>query len=339
MAHDHDHTHEHAHAGAHHHGDPDRQRLAFIVAIALNSAFVAVEFSYGFIANSTALMADAGHNLSDVLGLALALGASMLARRSPSARFTYGLRSTTILAALANAMLLFVACGAIGWEALQRFSQPPTVQGLTVMAVAAVGIVVNGLSAWLFVKGSKDDLNIRGAYLHMAADAAVSLGVVVAGGVILLTGWNWLDPAISLVIVAVILVGTWGLLRESLRLALDAVPAHIDVAAVAAHLGALPGVAAVHDLHIWGMSTTEAALTVHLVTPAGYPGDAEIDAIAEGLAQRFGIRHSTLQVELGTTQHACCLAADGGRGSAVAPDDDHDHDHDHEHEHGGAHAH
>ena len=309
--------------------------MAFIVAIALNSVFVAVEFGYGFVANSTALMADAGHNLSDVLGLALALGASMLARRSPSARFTYGLRSTTILAALANAVLLFVACGAIGWEALQRVAQPPSVQGITVMAVAGVGIVVNGLSAWLFVKGSEDDLNVRGAYLHMAADAAVSLGVVMAGGAILLTGWNWLDPAISLVIVAVILVGTWGLLRESLHLALDAVPPHIDVAAVAAHLGALPGVATLHDLHIWGMSTTEAALTVHLVMPAGYPGDAEVDAIAAGLAQRFGIRHSTLQVELGTTEHACCLAPDGrpGGGRGKAPGADHDH------EHGAAHAH
>ena len=310
--HDHDHSHNqhagHSHAGAHHHhAAPTDAGRAFFIAIALNSVFVVIEFGYGFVANSTALMADAGHNLSDVLGLGLAWAATWLGRRSPSERFTYGLRSSSILAALANAMLLFVACGAIGWEALHRITQPSAVAGMTVIAVAAAGIVVNGLSAWLFVKGIKGDLNIRGAYLHMAADAAVSLGVVVAGFVMLITGWYWLDPAISLVIVAVILVGTWGLLRESVHLALDAVPPHIDVAAVASYLETLPGVAALHDLHIWGMSTTESALTVHLVMPGGYPDDNAIDSITRTLAERFSIHHSTLQVEQGTTQHACSL--------------------------------
>jgi cobalt-zinc-cadmium efflux system protein len=305
------HTHDcahHGHGHSHnHHGIPGDSGTAFFVAVLLNTVFVAVEFTYGFIANSTALMADAGHNLSDVFGLLLAWGAAILARRAPSARFTYGLRSTSILAALANAMFLLVACGAIAWEAVQRFSQVPAVAGLTVTLVAGLGIVINGLSAWLFVKGSKGDLNIRGAYLHMAADAAVSLGVAVAGVVMLFTGWYWLDPVISLVIVAIIVLGTWGLLRESLQLVLNAVPAHIDVSAVEAHLRECHGVTDIHDLHIWGMSTTESALTVHLVMPEGYPGDAFMDDIMHTLKERFSIQHSTLQVEQGTTDHACSL--------------------------------
>ena len=304
MAHHHDHSHE---GGHHHHGDPNNYGRAFVIAIALNAAFVVVEFSYGFIANSTALMADAGHNLSDVLGLVLAWGAAILARKMPSERYTYGLRSTSILAALANAMLLLVACGAIGWEAVQRFSHPPAVAGLTVTLVAAVGIVVNGVSAWLFMKGSKGDLNIRGAYLHMAADAAVSLGVVLAGITIIFTGWYWLDPIISLVIVAVIVVGTWSLLRESVQLALNAVPANIDVPAIDAYLRQCSGVTDIHDLHIWGMSTTESALTVHLVMPEGYPGDVFMDDIMQTLKERFSVHHSTLQIEHGTTHHACSL--------------------------------
>jgi cobalt-zinc-cadmium efflux system protein len=307
---EHDHHAGHGHAGGHHHhGDPSKQGRAFIVAIALNSIFVAVEFGYGYAANSTALMADAGHNLSDVLGLFLAWAAVVVGRRAPNERFTYGLRSTSILAALGNAMLLLVACGAIGWEAMQRFSQPPAVASVTVMVVAAIGIVVNGISAWMFVKGSAGDLNIRGAYLHMAADAAVSLGVVLAGLVMLFTGWYWLDPLVSLLIVAVILIGTWGLLRESMHLALNAVPPHIDLPAVSGFLRKIPGVTDIHDLHIWGMSTTESALTVHLVMPAGYPGDAVIDGITQALNQRFSVHHSTLQIEQGTTQHACSLHA------------------------------
>lgn len=277
------------------------------MAIALNTAFVVIEFAFGFAANSTALMADAGHNLSDVLGLALAWGAAILAKRAPSGRFTYGLRSTSILAALANATSLLIACGAIAWEAVHRFSQVPAVAGLTVTLVAGAGIAINGLSAWLFAKGSKGDLNIRGAYQHMVADAAVSLGVVVSGLAMMGTGWFWLDPVVSLAIVAVIVHGTWGLLRESIELALNAVPSGVDLDEVEAYLRALPGVAEIHDLHVWGMSTTESALTVHLVTPRGYPGDECLDEIERTLRESHGIHHCTLQVEQGTTRHACRL--------------------------------
>lgn len=307
--HDHHHSHGHGHGGhGHcHHSAPNNHGRAFFIAIALNSLFVVVEFFYGVVANSTALMADAGHNLSDVLGLLLAWGAAILSRQAPSGRFTYGLRSTSILAAVANAVFLLVACGGIAWEATQRFSQAPAVAGLTVTLVAGVGIVVNGLSAWLFVKGSKGDLNIRGAYLHMAADAAVSLGVVLAGIAMMVTGWFWLDPVVSLAIVGVVVYGTWGLLRESMELALNAVPAHIDVAEIDAYLRALAGIADIHDLHVWGMSTTESALTVHLVVPEGYPGDAFMDEVTRTLDTRFKIHHSTLQIEQGTTSHTCRL--------------------------------
>ena len=303
-------AHDHSHGGGHHHhGDPAQQGRAFVIAIALNTVFVVVEFVYGFIANSTALMADAGHNLSDVLGLVLALGSVVLARRPPSARYTYGLRSSSILAALANAMFLLLACGAIAWEAISRFSQPHVVAGMTVTLVAAAGIVVNGVSAWLFMRGSKGDINVRGAYLHMVADAAVSLGVVIAGVLMLQTGWYWLDPLISLIIVAVIVMGTWGLLQESMQMALSAVPRNIDAPAVERYLLALPGVSAIHDLHIWAMSTTETALTVHLVVPAGYPGDTVVDGIMSELKKTFSIHHSTLQIEQGTTDHTCALHA------------------------------
>lgn len=306
--HNHSHeAHDHSHGG-HSHGDPKNHGRAFMFAIALNMTFVVIEFGYGFAANSTALMADAGHNLSDVLGLAFAWGAAILGKRSSSSRYTYGLRSTSILAALANAMLLMVACGAIAWEAVMRFSAPPVVAGMTVSLVAVVGIAVNGISAWLFIKDSKTDLNIRGAYLHMAADAAVSLGVAIAGIAILFTHWYWLDPVVSLVIVAVVVISTWGLLRDSVQLALNAVPANIDVAAVEKYLRNLDGVTNIHDLHIWGMSTTETALTVHLVMPDGYPGDSVMDEVVEALEHDFGIHHSTLQMEQGTTSHACALA-------------------------------
>ncbi len=311
MTHDHDHEHEHdahAHAAGHrHHTGPNDHRNAFMIAIMLNAIFVVTEFTYGFVANSTALMADAGHNLSDVLGLLLAWGAAMLARKAPSGRYTYGLRSSSILAALANAAFLLVACGGIAWEAIQRFSAPPVVAGLTVTLVAAVGIVVNGLSAWLFVTGSKGDLNVRAAFVHMAGDAAISLGVVAAGITMMFTGWYWLDPMLSIVIVAVIVIGTRGLLRESVQLALSAVPRHIDVAAVADYLRRRPGVTDIHDLHIWGMSTTESALTVHLVMPQGHPGDDFMDDIAGTLKTRYAIAHSTVQIEMGTTEHACAL--------------------------------
>ena len=305
--HSHDNHHGHSHSSSHSHGAPNNHGRAFIIAIVLNSIFIAVEFGYGFVANSTALMADAGHNLSDVLGLILAWGAAVLARRAPNDRYTYGLRSSSILAALANAMFLLVACGAIAWEAVLRFSNPPAVAGLLVSLVAVVGILVNGVSAWLFMSGSKHDLNIRGAYLHMAADAAVSLGVAISGVIILFTQWYWLDPIVSLAIVAVIVFGTWGLLRASVLLALNGVPPNIDVSGVDKYLRECEGVIDIHDLHIWAMSTTENALTVHLVTPAGYPGDTYMDNIMKTLAERFNIHHSTIQIEQGTTDHACTL--------------------------------
>lgn len=307
------HHHEHDHSAGHHHGIPNNLGRTFIFTILLNLAFVGVEFVYGFIANSTALMADAGHNASDVLGLLLAWGAVILARRQPSQRYTYGLRSTSILAAFANAALLLVASGAIALEAIQRFSQPPTVASLTVSIVAAVGIVINGLSAWLLMKGGKEDLNIRGAYLHMVADTAVSLAVVITGLAMFHSGWYWLDPAISLAIVVVIVIGTWGLLRDALQLVLSAVPGQINAPAIDLYLRQLGGVTDIHDLHIWGLSTTETALTVHLVMPGGYPGDEFMDDIAQTLKERHSVHHSTLQIEQGTTNHTCSLAATASR--------------------------
>ncbi|GGC10649.1 cobalt transporter [Marinobacterium zhoushanense] len=304
MAHQHRAGHQH-----HHHTPANTQGRAFIIAIALNSAFVITEFLFGFIANSTALMADAGHNLSDVLGLILAWSALLLSRRAPSQRFTFGLRSSSILAALGNAMLLLLACGAIGWEAIERFFDSPAVSGLTVTLVAGIGILINGYSALLFMRGQKQDINIRGAWLHMAADTAVSLGVVISGILIMFTGWYWVDPLISLVIVLVILLGTVGLLREAVQLALNAVPTHIDPQAVMDFLQQQPGVHEVRDLHIWGMSTTESALTAHLVMPEGYPGDAAMAEMRSGLERGFGIAHSTLQIEQGN-QHRCTLQPD-----------------------------
>lgn len=310
MPHHHDHRHDHdhhAHGGGHHHAIPVDSGNAFLISVGLNAVFVIIEFGFGFVANSTALMADAGHNLSDVVGLLLAWGAVAMGRKQASRRYTYGLRGASILAALANAMLLLVACGAIALEAVQRFSQPPVVAGLTVSVVAAIGIVINGLSAWLLVKGSEGDLNLRSAYLHMAADAMISLGVVITGVVILYSDWYWLDPAVSLAIVVVIVFGTWGLLRESAQLALNAVPLQVDAVAVEAYLRRLDGVTDIHDLHIWGLSTTENALTAHLVIPAGYPGDAFIDRVVLHLKEHFNLHHSTLQTEQGTTDHACSL--------------------------------
>jgi cobalt-zinc-cadmium efflux system protein len=301
------HGHGHGHHHGHHHPQPEAGSRAFALAVTLNLGFVLVEFLFGLRAHSTALVADAGHNLSDVLGLLLAWGAAVLARRPPAGRYTYGLRSSSILAALANAAFLLVACGAIAWEAVLRFATPHAVAGFTVTVVAAAGVAINGLSAWLFVRHSKGDLNVRAAYWHLMADAAVSLAVVLAGVVILRTGWDWLDPALSLVIVAVIVVGTWGLLRESLELALNAVPAHVDMQAVETYLRQCPGVSEVHDLHIWGMRTPESALTAHLVMPQGYPGAQAMDAIMLALKERFHVQHSTLQIEQGTTHHACAL--------------------------------
>ena len=303
-AHDqvHGHGHGHDHHHGHHHGPKDHGR-AFAVGVLLNSAFVVVEAVYGYLAGSMALVADAGHNLSDVLALLIAWGASLAARRPPSARFTWGLKSSTILAALANAMLLLVAIGAILFETVHRLIWPVTPDGWTMVWVAAIGIVINTATALMFVAGRKHDINLRGAFLHMAADALVSVGVVASGLVILLTGWAIIDPLVSLVIVAVIAWGTWGLLRDSVKMGLNAVPDGIDEGEVRACLGGLPGVASVHDLHIWPMSTTETALIAHLVMPQGHPGDGFLHAAAHELEHRFGIGHATLQVETGQVEH------------------------------------
>jgi cobalt-zinc-cadmium efflux system protein len=303
------HDHSHGIGHHHHHGDPNTMGRAFAIAIGLNTVFVGVEFFYGFLANSTALMADAGHNLSDVLGLMLAWGAAILAKRLPNQRYTYGLRSSSMLAALFNAMLLMAACGGIAWEAVQQLAHPDPVAGLTVSVVAGVGILINGFSAWLFMSGSKDDINVRGAYLHMAADAAISLGVLIAGVVVRYTGWNWLDPLVSMVIVVFIVISTWSLLKQSLRMVMAAVPDNVDRAKIEQFLRQQPGVSKVSDLHIWAMSTTENALTAQLVTPTGYPGDDAIDAISKALREEFSIQHSTLQVRTGEAELECCLQA------------------------------
>src|SRR6185503_13479170 len=301
----------HAHSHAHHaHSDGNYGR-AFAIGIGLNLAYVAAEATFGVIAGSLALLADAGHSLGDVLGLALSWGAAVLSRRQPSQRFTYGFRSSLILAALANAAILLVVTGGIAWEALSRLSQPVPVAGGIVAWVAAAGILVNGGTALLFARGRSRDLNVKSAFLHMAADALVTAGVVVTGITVALTGLAWLDPAVSLIVSVVIVYGTWDLLRDSTRLALDAVPGGIDAMAVRAHLAALPGVAAIHDLHIWGMSTTETALTCHLVMPAGHPGDAALGHIARELEQRFGIHHATIQIELGDSDEVCALTPEG----------------------------
>jgi cobalt-zinc-cadmium efflux system protein len=298
--HHHGHAHGHAHAHgaghAHHHAPADFGR-AFAIGIALNLAFVLAEGGVGLARGSMALLADAGHNLSDVLGLAVAWGGAALARTAPSKRFTYGLKGSTILAALTNAVLLLVALGAIALAAGQRFADPPPVPGLTVSVVAALGIVVNGVTAWLFSSGRRGDVNVRGAYLHMATDALVSAGVVVGGVAMWATGLRWIDPAICLAIVAVILVQTAGLLRETVEMALGAVPRAIDFDKVRMSLRTLPGVSHVHDLHIWPMSTTEPVLTAHLVMPDGHPGDAFLLEAQQLLRDRYGIGHATLQVE------------------------------------------
>jgi cobalt-zinc-cadmium efflux system protein len=280
---------------------------AFAIGLSLNLGFVVLESIYGFAANSLALLADAGHNFSDVVGLVLAWTAAWLSKRRPSRYWTYGLGRTTIMASLINAVVLLIVVGGIAWEAVLRLKHAEPVPGGMVMVVAAIGIVINGVTAALFMSGSKDDLNIRGAFLHMAADAAVSLGVVIAALIMIRTGWLWLDPAMSLAIVAVIAVGTWGLFRESLDLALDAVPAGIDRETVAGFLESQAGVASLHDLHIWPLSTTSVALTAHLVNPDGTVDDDRLHHISEALHDKFGIDHATFQVERGNGAATCRL--------------------------------
>jgi cobalt-zinc-cadmium efflux system protein len=316
-SHDHDHAHDghgHSHGGGHdhaHHGHshgshghgghshaPASFGRAFAIGTALNLGFVAVEAGYGIASGSMSLLADAGHNLSDVLGLGIAWTAASLGKRAPKGRYTYGLRSSSILAALVNALMLLVAIGVIAVEAVGRLFAPEPVQGVTMMIVAAIGILINGGTALLFARGGKDDINIRGAFVHMAADAAISAGVVVAGFLILKTGLVWIDPAVSLIVTAIVAIGTWSLLRDSVNMSLHAAPPGIDPDAVSDFLAAEPGVAAIHDLHIWPMSTTETALTAHLVLPAGYPGDGFAASLAERLQKKFGIDHTTIQIEI-----------------------------------------
>src|ERR1700723_338092 len=299
MSHDHSgHSHDHDEHGHTHAHAPASFGKAFAVGIALNLGFVVIEALYGLMSNSVSLLADAGHNLGDVLGLGVAWLASVLARRAPTERFTYGMRGSSILAALFNAVFLLVTVGALSWEAIRRLGTPEPVAGKTMMAVAAIGILVNAVTAWFFASGRKDDINLRGAFLHMAFDALVSVGVVAAGLLILLTNWLWVDPVVSLVINAVIVWGTWGLLRDSVGMSMAAVPPQIDPAAVRGVLERSPDVASLHDLHIWPMSTTEIALTCHLVMPQGHPGDAFIHGLAEELALRFKINHATVQIEV-----------------------------------------
>lgn len=293
MSHNHDHA-------------PANYDKAFAIGIALNASYVVVGAAFGVFAGSLALVADAGHNLTDVLSLLLAWGASRLSQMQPTRRYTYGLRSSSILASLVNAIILLIAIGAIAWEAIRRFNQPQQIPGGTIMAVAALGVVINAATALLFVKGRDSDLNIKGAFLHMAADAGVSLGVVIAGFAIIKTGFYWIDPATSLVIVAIIAIGTWGLLRDSACLALQAVPPGIDANQVRAYLAALPEVVSVHDLHIWPMSTTETALTAHLEMPNGNGGDQFLHDVCKHLHDQFKIEHSTIQIE--QDAKACSLA-------------------------------
>ena len=301
-----EHSHGHAHGHAHAHViSPDGISLRMGIAVALNLVFVIVEGGFGFMSNSVALIADAGHNLSDVLGLVCAWGALLLGRRPPGAKFTYGLGRSSVLAALANAVLLLLACGAIAWEAASRLGSPPAVAGRTVMIVAAVGIALNGISAWMLHAGSHGDLNRRSAYIHMLSEAVVSAGVVLSGLLIIWTGWSLIDPLVSLVIVAVILVSTWRLLRDSLTLSLDGVPASVNSSAVLSYLADQRGVTDVHDLHIWALSTTSVALTAHLVVPDRGAEDALLTSLTPALKRRFQIQHATLQIERDRCEHGC----------------------------------
>lgn len=297
--HDHDHDNDHGHGRGHHHHLPTTFGTAFAVATLLNVALVAAQALYGVLAHSMALLADAGHNAGDVLTLILAWASNAMSRKNPTERYTYGFRSTSILAALINATVLLVVTGAIAWAAIERFFDPQPVTGGTVMLVAAAGIVVNAIAAVLISRGHQRDLNLHGAFLHLVADAAVSAGVVAAGAAIVLTGWLWIDPTVSLIISAVIVWSTWGLLRDAAQMSLQGVPPRIDPGAVRGYLQSLPAVADVHDLHIWPMSTTETALTCHLVMPDGYPEPDFLELIYSDLLRHFGIGHPTIQIERG----------------------------------------
>ena len=324
-------------SAGHDHGPaPANFNAAFGIGIALNIVFVAIEAFYGWKVNSLALLADAGHNLSDVIGLVLAWGGALAGRLQPDARHTYGWKRASILAAFVNALLLLVAMGSLAWEAAHRLQSPQAIEGVTIMVVAGIGIVVNGATALLFLRGSQHDLNIRGAFLHMAADALVSAGVVIAGGLALLYGWSWLDPVVSLLIAALIVVGTWGLFRQSLHLLFDGVPESVDLHAVHALLAGMPGVTQVSDLHVWAMGTSETALTAHLVMPAGGGDDNFLRQATEALHASFEIRHVTLQVTCEAMGSGCATlppCGPAGKGRAL------DHDAARAHAHGHSHTH
>jgi len=330
--HDHQDHAGHGHAGHAHHHAPANFDRAFAIGITVNILFVAIEAFYGWKVNSLALLADAGHNLGDVAGLVMAWGGAVAGKLRPDARYTYGWKRASILAAFFNAVLLLVAMGSLAWEAIGRLRAPEPIAGYTVMVVAAIGIVINLGTALMFMRGSQTDgsgdMNIRGAYLHMASDALVSAGVVVVGALALWTGWAWLDPVASLVIAVVIVAGTWGLFRHSLRLMFDGVPEHIDLIAVRTVLEALPGVARVHDLHVWATGTTDVALTAHLVMPAGHPDDPFFESATNQLRERFRIGHVTIQVVREPFMTLC----DGVPPASVgAREPAHDHDHAHHH--------
>lgn len=309
MAHTHHHN-GHAHAPSLGAGTTASYSTAFVVGAVLNTVFIVVEVTYGILSNSVSLLADAGHNLGDVLGLFVAWGGLLLAQRQPTARFTYGLRGSSILAALFNAVALLITVGIIAVESIRRLYQPEPVAGLTVMIVAAVGMAINGGTALLFSRGRNLDINLRGVFMHMMGDAVISLGVVVAGAGVLFTGWSWLDPAIGLLVAVFLVVSTWRLLTQSIAMALHAVPSDIEPQEVHAFLGRIGGVDQVHDLHIWPMSTTERALTCHLVMPGGHPGDDALAKLAHELEHRFRIGHVTIQVETGDPSGVCKLVPD-----------------------------
>lgn len=293
-----------------HHHEINNYNRSFGIGIALNVIFVIIEISYGLVADSLALIADAGHNLSDVMSLLLAWGAYYLSKKHPTQQRTYGLRKVTIMASLLSAVLLFVALGAIAWESIERLSSPQTVDGIIIIVVATIGVFINTATALLFVKGQAHDLNIRAAYLHMAADAAISLGVVIAGIAIMITGWLWLDPIISLFIVIIILLATWGLLKDSLNLSIDAVPQDIDLHKVKEYLLGLESMTDLHDLHIWALSTSETALTVHLVTTHEQINNSFLNDIQEHLHHHFNISHVTIQIEQERSNFTCMLDRD-----------------------------
>jgi cobalt-zinc-cadmium efflux system protein len=298
MSHDHSHSHSH---------EISNYNRPFAIGVLLNIVFVVIEISYGIFADSLALIADAGHNLSDVVSLLLAWGASVLATKAATDKRTYGFRKATVIASLASAILLFVALGGIAWEAVGRFFNPKPVEGMTVIVVASIGVVINTLTALLFVKGQKHDLNLRAAFLHMAADAAVSLGVVIAGIFIMLKGWLWIDSVVSFVIVGVILVSTWGLLRDSINYAMDAVPNSIDIPAIREYLLSIDNVDSIHDLHVWPLSTSQVALTVHLMVNTDSLDNELLRNLQQHLHDHFRIEHSTIQVETSMGENSCML--------------------------------